>query len=148
MGRPVGSRNTSADVADMDTARMMTVATSSRAPRQPDTGNDKDTGKSIPDGRRIPGLFVWLVSCAVVLLGLAIYSPSLNILPLADDWIALHLANLGSGYAFGFQIDQSSSAITGYHFDPISQGIIYVVYQLFGDKILFRITSLRSRSSA
>ena len=73
---------------------------------------------------RIPAWFVWLVSLAVVAVGLAIYARSIHILPLSDDWGILHSDYLGP---------QSVFLSTGnYHYTPISQGLVYVLYLLFG----------------
>lgn len=73
---------------------------------------------------RIPAWFAWLTSLAVVALGLAIYGRSLHILPLSDDWGFLESSFRGPQAVFLFTAN--------YHYNPVAQGVMYVVYLLFG----------------
>jgi hypothetical protein len=70
-----------------------------------------------------PFWLVWGASIAVVALGVAIYSRSIHILPLSDDW-EFHIASHeGPGSVFG---------VSGhYHYYPLAKGLMYAVYLLF-----------------
>ena len=73
---------------------------------------------------RIPAWFVWLVSLAVVAVGLAIYARSIHILPLGDDWVFLGFAQQGPDAVFGL--------LKSYHYTPLPQGVAYGLYLLWG----------------
>ena len=82
------------------------------------------SAESASRAARIPAWFVWLVSLAIVAIGLAIYARSITILPISDDWVLLDLARRGPYYIFLYAFN--------YHYNPVVQGVFYVIYLLFG----------------
>jgi hypothetical protein len=80
----------------------------------------------LPDWRkdRPSNRVVWGVSIGVVLLTIALYVRSLTIAPLADDWAFLWFASQGPSREF--------SLIGNYHFNPVAQGLQWLVYLFAG----------------
>jgi hypothetical protein len=80
----------------------------------------------LPDWRkdRPSDRVVWGVSIGVVLVTIALYVRSLTIAPVSDDWLFLWLASHGPSRVFGI--------LGNYHFNPVAQGLQWLVYLFAG----------------
>lgn len=81
---------------------------------------------TLPDWRitRPSGRVVWGISIGIVLTAITIYARALTIAPLGDDWVFLQLVSQGPIRAI--------SPLGNYHFTPVPQAIMWVIYRVFG----------------
>ncbi|MGE5333453.1 MAG: hypothetical protein ACM3N4_02020, partial [Nitrososphaerota archaeon] len=93
----------------------------SSAERPPTSGNRNISGLA---PKRIHPAVVWAVALAIVLLGIAIYSRSVHIMPISDDWVFLAAAKAGPNSIYGFT--------NNYHYNPVARAVMFVVYQWYG----------------
>lgn len=104
----------------------------SSAERPPTSGNRNISGLA---PKRIHPAVVWAVALAIVLLGLKVYRRSLQIMPLSDDWGFLDAARNGPEQVF--------FSTGNYHYNPIAQGVMYLVYLLFGiQRVPYHVVAL------